>query len=180
MNTRLQVEHPTTEMITGLDLVELQLQIAADEPLPFAQSEITVSGWAIEARVNAEAPARNFQPETGRILLYGEPKGSAVRVDSGVKQGSEVTSWYDPLLAKGIAHGKDREEARTRLAAARRLAPRTAQVRAANDDGTFAIDYDDGEREEHVKANCVALAAAFRCFARMQYWLLGSLGMCVK
>jgi len=120
MNTRLQVEHPTTEMITGLDLVELQLRIAEDEPLPFTQSEIAVSGWAIEARVNAEAPAKNFQPETGRILLYDEPKGSAVRIDSGVKQGSEVTSWYDPLLAKVIAHGKDREEARTRLAAALR------------------------------------------------------------
>lgn len=120
MNTRLQVEHPTTEMVTGLDLVELQLRLAAGEPLPFAQSDIAVSGWAIEARVNAEAPARDFKPETGRILLYDEPAGEAVRIDSGVRLGSEVTPWYDSLLAKVIAHGKDREEARTRLAAALR------------------------------------------------------------
>ena len=120
MNTRLQVEHPTTEMVTGLDLVEMQLRIASDEPLPFAQSDITVSGWAIEARVNAEAPARDFKPETGRILLYDEPKGEAVRIDSGVAAGSEVTPWYDPLLSKVIAHGKDREEARQRLATALR------------------------------------------------------------
>jgi len=118
MNTRLQVEHPVTEFVTGLDLVELQLLIAAGDPIPFAQDAIAVSGWAIEARVNAEAPADNFRPEIGPVLLYGEPGGEGVRVDSGITAGSEVTPWYDSMLAKVIAHGKDREEARRRLGAA--------------------------------------------------------------
>ncbi|MGB1547848.1 MAG: biotin/lipoyl-containing protein, partial [Alphaproteobacteria bacterium] len=118
MNTRLQVEHPTTEMVTGLDLVELQLGIANGKPLPFEQKDVTLSGWAIEARVNAESPADDFRPEIGTIVLYDEPKGEGLRFDSGVQAGSEVTPWYDPMLAKVIAYGKDREEACRRLGAA--------------------------------------------------------------
>ncbi|MCE2509829.1 MAG: ATP-grasp domain-containing protein [Alphaproteobacteria bacterium] len=118
MNTRLQVEHPTTEMVTRLDLVELQLGIADGKPIPFAQNDITLCGWAIEARVNAESPADDFRPEIGTILLYDEPKGEGLRFDSGVHMGSQVTPWYDPMLAKVIAHGKDREEACRRLGTA--------------------------------------------------------------
>jgi 3-methylcrotonyl-CoA carboxylase alpha subunit len=116
MNTRLQVEHPVTEMITGLDLVELQLRVAAGEPLPFRQDELEIDGHAIEARVYAEDPARDFLPSTGRLAHLAFPEG--VRVDSGVETGSEVGSWYDPMLAKVIAHGRDRGEALHRLRAA--------------------------------------------------------------
>ena len=115
MNTRLQVEHPVTEMITGLDLVELQLGIASGEPLPFKQESITFNGWAIEARVCAEDPVRGFIPATGMITRYAEPKGKQVRVDSGVHTGSKVGVYYDSLMAKVICHGKDRDEARLAL-----------------------------------------------------------------
>ena len=115
MNTRLQVEHPVTELVTGLDLVELQLQIAAGKPLPFGQDGVTFSGWAMEARVCAENPARNFIPSTGMITRYAEPKGKGIRVDSGIRTGSKVGVYYDSLLAKTICHGKDRDEARTLL-----------------------------------------------------------------
>jgi 3-methylcrotonyl-CoA carboxylase alpha subunit len=116
MNTRLQVEHPVTELITGLDLVELQLRVAAGEPLPFRQDELKIDGHAIEARVYAEDPARDFLPSTGRLAHLAFPEG--VRVDTGVEAGSEISSWYDPMLAKVIAHGRDRTEALHRLRAA--------------------------------------------------------------
>jgi acetyl/propionyl-CoA carboxylase alpha subunit len=118
MNTRLQVEHPVTELVTGLDLVEWQIRVAAGEPLPSYQEEITASGHAIETRVYAEDPAARFLPQTGRVLVAGMPDRPGVRVDSGVEAGSQVTRHYDPMLAKGGAHGDDREEARSRLAAA--------------------------------------------------------------
>lgn len=111
MNTRLQVEHPVTERVTGLDLVELQLRIAAGEPLPFDQSGVTFNGWAVEARICAEDPARKFMPSTGMITRYAEPRGKCVRVDSGVTAGSWIGVYYDSMLAKVICHGKDREEA---------------------------------------------------------------------
>jgi acetyl-CoA/propionyl-CoA carboxylase, biotin carboxylase, biotin carboxyl carrier protein len=113
VNARLQVEHPVTELVTGLDLVELQLRVAAGESLGFSQSDVSLTGWAIEARVYAEDPARGFLPSTGRIAAYREPSG--VRVDSGIEEGSEVTADYDPLLAKVIASGADRAQALARL-----------------------------------------------------------------
>jgi 3-methylcrotonyl-CoA carboxylase alpha subunit len=118
MNTRLQVEHPVTEMITGLDLVELQLRVAAGEPLPFAQDEIGVRGHAIEARIYAEDPERDFLPATGRLVHFAVPADA--RVDTGVREGDEISAWYDPLIAKLIAHGEDRKAALARLVAALR------------------------------------------------------------
>ncbi len=118
MNTRLQVEHPVTEAITGLDLVEWQLRVAAGEKLPFAQEEITLTGHAVEARVYAEDPARGFLPTGGRVLAVHEPAGPGVRVDSSLQDGTVVGSDYDPMLSKVIAHGADRIEALARLDAA--------------------------------------------------------------
>ena len=115
MNTRLQVEHPVTEMVTGLDLVELQLRIAHGEPLPFNQSGITFNGWAIEARICAEDPVRGFIPSTGMITRYAAPRGKGIRVDSGVNIGSKVDVYYDSMLGKLICHGKTREDARRLL-----------------------------------------------------------------
>ncbi len=118
VNTRLQVEHPVTEMVTGLDLVELQLRAAAGEPLPIRQEDVAARGWAIEARVAAEDPAADFAPRTGLVSWIAEPAG--VRVDTGIRPGSEVSPYYDSMLAKVIAAGRDREAARKRLAAALR------------------------------------------------------------
>ncbi|MCY7344053.1 MAG: acetyl-CoA carboxylase biotin carboxylase subunit [Pseudonocardia sp.] len=115
MNTRLQVEHPVTEMVTGLDLVELQLRVAAGEPLPLAQDDVALHGHAVEVRVYAEDPANGFLPTGGEILALHEPQGPGIRVDSGVVQGGFVGSDYDPMLAKVIAHGADRAEAVRRL-----------------------------------------------------------------
>ncbi len=115
MNTRLQVEHPVTEMVTGLDLVELQLRIASGEKLPFTQDEVQMRGWAIEARICAEDPNRDFIPSTGMITRYAAPRGEGVRVDSGVNIGSKIDVYYDSMLAKLICHGEDREAARRLL-----------------------------------------------------------------
>jgi acetyl-CoA/propionyl-CoA carboxylase biotin carboxyl carrier protein len=115
MNARLQVEHPVTELVTGLDLVELQLRVAAGEPLPMAQQDVQLRGHAVEARVYAEDAAAGFLPSTGRVVAYRAPAGAGVRVDSGITRGSEVTSDYDPMLAKVIAHGPDRATALARL-----------------------------------------------------------------
>jgi propionyl-CoA carboxylase alpha chain len=121
MNTRLQVEHPVTECITGLDLVELMIRVAAGEKLPLAQAEVKREGWAIECRINAEDPFRNFLPSTGRLVRFQPPRTSmwasdtghlsGVRVDTGVTEGGEIPMYYDSMIAKLIVHGTDRQDA---------------------------------------------------------------------
>jgi propionyl-CoA carboxylase alpha chain len=116
MNTRLQVEHPVTEYVTGLDLVELMIRIAAGERLPFSQKDIKAKGWAIEARVYAEDPTRGFLPSTGRLVRYRPPAEDAhVRMDTGVYEGGEISMFYDPMIAKLIAGGATRAEAIQRM-----------------------------------------------------------------
>jgi geranyl-CoA carboxylase alpha subunit len=125
MNTRLQVEHPVTECITGLDLVEWQLRVAAGEPLPLRQDQITFAGHAIEARLYAEDPYDGFKPQTGRILHWqpGAALQPGVRIDHGIAEGGEITPWYDAMVAKIIVHGRDRSDAIRRLRAALAAAP---------------------------------------------------------
>lgn len=124
MNTRLQVEHPVTEMVTGLDLVEWQLRVAAGEPLPLAQDQLKVHGHAIEARIYAENPSRGFLPSTGTLKHLSMPHAvefsidGDVRVDSGVRRGDAITPFYDPMIAKLIVHGRDRRDALARMARA--------------------------------------------------------------
>jgi propionyl-CoA carboxylase alpha chain len=116
MNTRLQVEHPVTEFVTGLDLVELMIRVAAGEPLPLNQADVEMNGWAMEARVYAEDPFRGFLPSVGRLVHYVPPVETAVlRVDTGVDEGAEISLHYDPMIAKVIAHGDDREGCRLQL-----------------------------------------------------------------
>ena len=125
MNTRLQVEHPVTEAITGLDLVELMIRVAAGEKLPLAQKDVQRNGWAMECRINAEDPFRNFLPSTGRLVRFAPPKQTmfqsntqdlfGVRVDTGVQDGGEIPMFYDSMIAKLIVHGKDRNEAITKM-----------------------------------------------------------------
>jgi propionyl-CoA carboxylase alpha chain len=133
MNTRIQVEHPVTELVTGLDIVEWMIRVAAGEPLGFGQDDVRMDGWAVEARVYAEDPLRNFMPSIGRLVRYREPAGSeaigletqpgvpsqpSVRVDSGVVEGSEISMFYDPMIAKVIAYGETRKDAIAELQAA--------------------------------------------------------------
>ena len=115
MNTRIQVEHTVTELVTGLDLVREQVLIAAGEPLSLRQEDVRLTGHAIECRINAEDVSAGFRPAPGRIAGYREPGGPGVRVDSGVVDGSEVSPLYDPMFAKLIVHGVDREHARNRM-----------------------------------------------------------------
>jgi propionyl-CoA carboxylase alpha chain/3-methylcrotonyl-CoA carboxylase alpha subunit/acetyl-CoA/propionyl-CoA carboxylase biotin carboxyl carrier protein len=111
MNTRLQVEHPVTEMVTDLDLVELQIRVAQGETLPFKQGQVQFKGHAIELRLYAEDPEKNFMPDTGLLLAYSLPRGESVRVENGFTEGMKVSSAFDPMLAKLIIHGRDRDEA---------------------------------------------------------------------
>jgi propionyl-CoA carboxylase alpha chain len=116
MNTRLQVEHPVTELVTGLDLVEMMIRVAAGEKLPLSQKEVKLEGWAVEARLYAEDPFRNFLPSTGRLVKYREPRpGPDVRVDTGVYEGGEISMFYDPMIAKLCTYGKTRDAAIDRM-----------------------------------------------------------------
>ena len=115
MNTRLQVEHPVTEEVTGLDLVEWMIRIAAGEKLTLKQEDVHLTGSAIEARIYAEDPLRNFLPSIGRLVRYAPPKGDGIRVDTGVYEGSEISVYYDPMIAKLVAYGGTREEATQRI-----------------------------------------------------------------
>ncbi|HSD75283.1 MAG TPA: acetyl/propionyl/methylcrotonyl-CoA carboxylase subunit alpha [Steroidobacteraceae bacterium] len=157
MNTRLQVEHPVTEMITGLDLVEWQIRVAAGEPLPLSQSGVRLSGHAVEARIYAEDPEREFLPSVGTIthLRWPQPDGST-RIDSGIRQGDAVSVHYDPLLAKLIVHGPDRETAVRRLGHALRecevvgVATNLSLLRALSAHERFqAADLHTGFIDEH-------------------------------
>ncbi|AOR34144.1 acetyl/propionyl-CoA carboxylase subuit alpha [Streptomyces fodineus] len=177
MNTRLQVEHPVTELVTGLDLVEWQLRVAAGERLPFAQTALTLTGHAVEARICAEDPARGFLPSGGTVLLLDEPQGDGVRTDSGLNEGTEVGSLYDPMLSKVIAHGPDRETALRRLRAAlaetvtlgvqtnagflRRLLAHPAVVAGELDTGLVEREV-DGLVPQGVPAEVYAAAALLR------------------
>ncbi len=111
MNTRLQVEHPVTELITGVDLVEQMIRVANGEKLTLQQKDVTLTGWAMESRLYAEDPYRGFLPSIGRLSRYQVPTGKKVRVDTGVTEGSEITMFYDPMIAKLVTYGKDRDEA---------------------------------------------------------------------
>ncbi len=115
MNTRLQVEHPVTEMITGLDLVKEQIKIARNETLTFKQEDLKINGHALEVRVYAEDPLNNFLPDIGKLHTYKIPKGTGVRVDDGFEEGMDIPIYYDPMIAKLITHGKDRKEAIERM-----------------------------------------------------------------
>ena len=136
MNTRLQVEHPVTEEVTGLDLVALQLKVAAGEPLGLVQSDVRLEGHAIEVRLYAEDPQNDFLPATGKVRHWRKPAGPGVRLDAGVDAGGEMSPFYDPMAAKVIARGADREEARRRLVTALQ---RSALVGPANN-RDFLID----------------------------------------
>jgi len=115
MNTRLQVEHPVTEMITGLDLVELQIQVARGEKLPFSQEDLRINGHALELRVYAEDPLNNFLPSVGTLSRYRPPQGPGIRVDDGYSEGMDVPIYYDPMLAKLVVHAATRTEAIQRM-----------------------------------------------------------------
>ncbi len=115
MNTRLQVEHPVTELITGVDLVKEQIKIADNQPLSFRQEDLKVQGHSLEVRVYAEDPANNFLPDTGKLISYVRPQGAGVRVDDGYEEGLDVSIYYDPMIAKLISYGKDRNEAIERM-----------------------------------------------------------------
>jgi acetyl/propionyl-CoA carboxylase alpha subunit len=115
MNTRLQVEHPVTECITGIDLVKEQINVARGNKLSFKQEDLTIYGHSIEVRVYAEDPANNFLPDIGKLRIYNAPKGPGVRVDDGFEEGMEIPIYYDSMISKLITYGKDREEAIQRM-----------------------------------------------------------------
>jgi len=163
MNTRLQVEHPVTEEVTGTDLVRAQLDVAAGLPLPWTQADLAQRGHAIECRVYAEDPGAGFLPQAGPLVLYREPSGPGIRVDSGVEEGANVPVQYDPMLAKLIASGPNRDAAIARAVRALRdfpiLGVRTNVsflIRLLGTDGFRTGDFDTGFVERHAAALTIA------------------------
>jgi propionyl-CoA carboxylase alpha chain len=141
MNTRLQVEHPVTEMITGIDLVEEQINIARGEKLRFQQNDLTINGHALEVRVYAEDPLHDFLPATGTLTKYITPKGEGVRVDDGYTEGMAIPVYYDPMIAKLITHGRNRTEAIQKMKAA--IADYTIEgVETTLPFGNFVMEHD--------------------------------------
>jgi propionyl-CoA carboxylase alpha chain len=187
MNTRLQVEHPVTEMITCLDLVEWMIRIAAGEKLPLAQDQIRREGWAIECRINAEDPLRGFLPSTGRLVRYLPPEEipGAVRVDTGVEEGGEISMYYDSMIAKLITHGGTRDEAISRLRDALNafvirgissnlafqaaLSQHPRFVQADLDTGFIAEEFPKGFRPVDLPHKDPLLLAAVAAYARRRY-----------
>ncbi|MEI7613726.1 MAG: acetyl-CoA carboxylase biotin carboxylase subunit [Betaproteobacteria bacterium] len=187
MNTRLQVEHPVTEMITGVDLVELMIRVAAGETLPIRQEDIKPNGWAIECRINAEDPFRGFLPSTGRLVRFQPPEEESgkVRVDTGVYEGGEISMHYDSMIAKLICHGETRQQAIERM----REALNAFLIRGVSSNTQFqsslmqhprfvsgifttsfiAEEYPQGFISSAVSHNDIGLLAAVAAFARRQY-----------
>jgi len=186
MNTRLQVEHPVTEGITGLDLVEQMIRIAAGEELSFKQEDIKLDGWAMECRINADDPFRNFLPSTGRLVKYRPPAElDGVRVDTGVYEGGEIPMYYDSMIAKLIVHGKDRSEAIDKMRAALNdfvirgihsnipfQAALLQHPRFVSGDfttGFIAEEYPDGFKKDSVQPADPKRLAALAAFMRYRY-----------
>ncbi|GAB1423233.1 acetyl/propionyl/methylcrotonyl-CoA carboxylase subunit alpha [Thauera terpenica] len=186
MNTRLQVEHPVTENITGIDLVEQMIRVAAGEKLSFKQEDIKLDGWSMECRINAEDPFRGFLPSTGRLVKFQPPaEGDGVRVDTGVHEGGEISMFYDSMIAKLIVHGTDRQDAIRRM----RDALNAFVIRGISSNipfqaallqhprfcsgnfntGFIAEEYPDGFDVSMVPYEDPALLAAVATFARMRY-----------
>ncbi len=187
MNTRLQVEHPVTEMTTGLDLVEMMIRIAAGEPLGIDQADVRRDGWAIECRVNAEDPSRDFLPSTGRLVRLRPPEetADAVRIDSGVVEGDDISIHYDPMIAKLITRGRDRGEAASRMRAALDafvargvatnlafLAALTRDLRFLSGDlhaGLIAEAFPDGFRAPAPSGEDALISAAVAAYVRRRH-----------
>ncbi len=186
MNTRLQVEHPVTENITGLDLVEQMIRVAAGEKLAFKQEDIKLDGWSIECRINADDPFRNFLPSTGRLVKYRPPEEKdGVRVDTGVYEGGEIPMYYDSMIAKLIVHGKDRKEAIEKMRAALNdfvirgihsnipfQAALLQHPRFISGDfttGFIAEEYPDGFKKDSVQPSDPKRLAALAAFMRYRY-----------
>ncbi len=195
MNARLQVEHPVTELVHGIDLVAWQLAIAGGAPLALRQSDVAARGWAIEARINAEDPAHGYLPATGKIVRYDAPSGPGIRIDSGVGAGSEISIYYDSMLAKLIAYGADRAGAIGRLTAAldafaiEGLPTNLALLRAiARDDAFRAGDTTTAFLEERANALAAALGvpdevlllAICAVAADVRAWRIGGVGIPVR
>ena len=186
MNTRLQVEHPVTESITGLDLVEQMIRVAAGEKLAFKQEDVKLNGWSMECRINADDPFRNFLPSTGRLVKYRPPESvNGVRVDTGVYEGGEIPMYYDSMIAKLIVHGKDRAEAIDKMRAALNdfvirgihsnipfQAALLQHPRFVNGDfttGFIAEEYPEGFKKDSVQPADPKRLAALAAFMRYRY-----------
>ena len=186
MNTRLQVEHPVTESITGLDLVEQMIRVSAGEKLAFKQEDVRLDGWSMECRINADDPFRNFLPSTGRLVKYRPPESiNGVRVDTGVYEGGEIPMYYDSMIAKLIVHGKDRSEAIEKMRAALNdfvirgihsnipfQAALLQHPRFVSGDfttGFIAEEYPEGFKKESVQPSDPKRMAALAAFMRYRY-----------